>query len=174
MVHISAPRTESANSCSLLDVGGGETTLLLLSREVNTPGTPGHGVWPRPRVCVMAVDTQFIVVIEMRALSPVHSLLWSNCVLQRAAASLCDDALMMALKVLRLRSSGQMREVNTHGAAGRGVWFRPSVCVRAIGTRCRRGVNAEVENSASHAWVCKGCGQTDLHLPKYSVLQTEN
>ena len=46
----------------------------------------------------MAVDTQFIVVIEMRALSPVHSLLWSNCVLQRAAASLCDDGLMMVPK----------------------------------------------------------------------------
>ena len=41
----------------------------------------------------------FIVVIEMRALSPAHtSLLWSNCVLQRAAASLCDDGLMMARK----------------------------------------------------------------------------
>ena len=55
----------------------------------------------------------FIVVIEMRALSPAHSLLlWSNCVLQRAAASLCDG-LMMTPKVLRLRSSSQMREVNT-------------------------------------------------------------
>ena len=71
----------------------------------------------------------FIVVIEMCALSPVHSsLLWSNCVLQRAAASLCDDGLM-APKMLRLRSSSQMRKVNTHGAAGGGVWPRPSVCV---------------------------------------------
>ena len=42
-----------------------------------------------------------------------------------------------------------MREVNTHGAAGGGVWLRPSVCVRAIGTWCRRGLNlqgSEVEN----------------------------
>ena len=39
------------------------------------------------------------IVIKMRALSPAHSsLLWSNCVLQRAAASLCDDGLMMAPK----------------------------------------------------------------------------
>ena len=69
----------------------------------------------------------FIVVIEMRPLSPAHSsLLWSNCVLQRAAA-LCDDGLMMAPKMLRLRWSSQMREVNTHGAAGGGVWLRPSV-----------------------------------------------
>ena len=38
----------------------------------------------------------FIVVIEMRALSPAHtSLLWSNCVLQRTTASLCDAGLMM-------------------------------------------------------------------------------
>ena len=36
------------------------------------------------------------IVIKMRALSPAHSsLLWSNCVLQRAAASLCDDGLVM-------------------------------------------------------------------------------
>ena len=55
----------------------------------------------------------FIVDIETRALSPAHSSLsWSNCVLQRAAASLCDG-LMMTPKVLRLRSSSQMREVNT-------------------------------------------------------------
>ena len=99
----------------------------------------------------------FIVVIEMRALSPAHSsLLWSNGVLQRAAASLCDDDLIMAPKMLRLRSSGQMRQVNTHGAVGR-VWLRPSVCVRVIGARCRRGLNrqgSEVENMAR---VTPGC-----------------
>ena len=96
----------------------------------------------------------FIVVIEMRALSPARSsLLWSNCVLQRAAASLCDDGLMMAPKMLRLRSFSQMREVNTHGAAGGGVWLRPSVCVTAIGTRCRRQ-GSEVEKLAR---VTPGC-----------------
>ena len=85
----------------------------------------------------------FITVIEMRALSPAHSsLLWPNCVLQRAAASLCDDGLI-APKMLRLRSSSQMREVSTHGAARGGVWLRPSVCVRAISTRCRRGLNSQ-------------------------------
>ena len=34
----------------------------------------------------------FFVVIERLSLSPAHSsLLWSNCVIQHAAASLCDD-----------------------------------------------------------------------------------
>ena len=61
-------------------------------------------------------------------------------VLQRAAASLCDDGLMMTPKMLQLRWSSQMREVSTHGATGGGVWLRPSVCVTAIGTGCRRGV----------------------------------
>ena len=93
-----------------------------------------------------------IVAIKMRALSHAHSsLLWSNCVRQRAAASLCDVGLMMAPKMLRLRSSSQMRDVSTHGAAGDRVCLRPSVCVRAIGTRCRRGINrqgSEVENLA--------------------------
>ena len=70
----------------------------------------------------MAIDTHSFIVTEICALSPAHSsLLWSNCVLQRAAASLCDDGLMMAPKMLRLRSSSQMREVNTHGASGGGV-----------------------------------------------------
>ena len=60
------------------DVGGREATKLC-SREVNTPGTPGDGVWPRPSVCVMAIGARFycpvhsFVVIEMRALSPAHS-----------------------------------------------------------------------------------------------------
>ena len=65
---------------------------------------------------------------------------------------------MIAPKMLRLRSSSQMRRVTTHGAAGGGVWLRPGVCVRAIVTRCRRGFNrqgSEVETLASHAWVCK-------------------
>ena len=71
-----------------------------------------------------------------------HSLLSSKCVhtVQRTRRCcgriacysvllllLCDDGLMMAPKMLRLRSSSQMREVNTHGAAGGGVWLRPSV-----------------------------------------------
>ena len=56
----------------------------------------------------------FIAVIEMRALSPAHSsVLWSNCVLQRADASWRDDDLMMAPKMLQLRYSSKMREVNT-------------------------------------------------------------
>ena len=116
----------------------------------------------------------FIVVIEMRALSPAHtSLLWSNCVLQRAAASLCDDGLTMAPKMLRLRSFSQMREVNTHGAAGGGVWLRPNACVRAIGTRCRRGLNRQGPEVENLARVTPGCvygmrtdRQTDLHLLK--------
>ena len=114
----------------------------------------------------------FIAVIEMRALSQAHSsLLWSNCVLQRAAASLCDDGLMMAPKMLRLRSSSQMREVNTHGAAGGRAWLRPSVCVRAIGTRCRRGLNrqgSKVDNLVRFTprYVMGADRQTDLHLPK--------
>ena len=58
----------------------------------------------------------FIVVIEMRALSPAHSLLWSNCVLQRAAATLCDDGLMIAPKMLRLRSSTVKCENSSHTA----------------------------------------------------------
>ena len=48
---------------------------------------------------------------------------------------LCGDGLMLAQKMLRLRSSSQMREVNTDGAARGGVWLRSSVCVRAIGIR---------------------------------------
>ena len=113
----------------------------------------------------------FIVVIEMRAHSPAHSsLLWSNCVLQRAAACLCDDGLMMAPKMRRSRSSSQMREVSQHTRRRR-KWLRPSVCVRAVGTRCHRGLNrqgSEVENLAR---VTPGCvrdadRQTDLHLPK--------
>ena len=73
-----------------------------------------------------------------------------------------------------------MREVNAHGAAGGGVWLRSSVCVRAIGTRCRRGLNrqrSEVKNFGdSHAWVCKGCGRTDIIIFTIiePVLQTKS
>ena len=42
----------------------------------------------------------FIVVIEMRALSPAHSWLLWNCVLQRTAATFCDDGVMMVSKML--------------------------------------------------------------------------
>ena len=101
--------------------------------------------------------------------------------LQGAAASLCDG-LMMAPKVLRLRSSSQMREVNTHGAAGGRAWLNPSVCVRTIGTRCRREVNRQ--GSEVEIWrVTPGYGrdadrQTDRQICIYqnrdSVLQIEN
>ena len=114
-----------------------------------------------------------------------HSLLLPKCVhlvqrtrrcdqiavlLQRTAASLCDDGLM-APKMLRLRSSSQMREVNTHGTAAGGVWLRPSVCVRAIGSRYRRGRNrqgSEVDNLArvTPGYARDADRQTNLHLPK--------
>ena len=84
------------------------------------------------------------MAIDTHSVSPAHSsLLWPNCVLQRAAASLCDGGLMIVPNMLRLRSSSQMREVNTHGAAGGEVWLRPSVCVRAIGNRRRRGLSRQ-------------------------------
>ena len=89
---------------------------------------------------------------------------------------------MMAPKVLRLRSSSQMREVNTHGAAGGRAWLNPSVCVRTIGTRCRREVNRQ--GSEVEIWrVTPGYGrdadrQTDRQICIYqnrdSVLQIEN
>ena len=40
------------------------------------------------------------IVIEMRALSPAHSWLLWNCVLQRTAATFCDDGVMMVSKML--------------------------------------------------------------------------
>ena len=122
----------------------------------------------------------FIAVIEMRALSQAHSsLLWSNCVLQRAAASLRDDGLMMAPKMLRLRSSSQMRDVSTHGAAGDRVCLRPSVCVRAIGTRCRRGINrqgSEVENLArvTPEYARDADRQADRQICIYKILRFAN
>ena len=66
-------RTDNRNLYSLLDVGGRDATLLLSSREVNKPGTPGGRVQPRPSVCVMAIDVHSLFFIEMRALSPRHS-----------------------------------------------------------------------------------------------------
>ena len=70
----------------------------------------------------MAIGARFycpvhsFIVIEMRALSPAHSsVLWSNCVLQRAGASWRDDDLMMAPKMLQLRYSSKC-EKSTHTA----------------------------------------------------------
>ena len=112
------------------------------------------------------------MAIDTHSVSPAHSsLLWPNCVLQRAAASVSDDDSMIAPNMLRLRSSSQIREVNTHGAAGGEVWLRPSVCVTAIGTRCRRGLNIQGSEVEIFPRVTPGCGrdadrQTNLHLPK--------
>ena len=90
-----------------------------------------------------------------------HSLLLPKCVhlvqrtrrcdqiavlLQRTAASLCDDGLM-APKMLRLRSSSQMREVNTHGTAGGRAWLRPSVCVRVPWDADRQESNSRNSDS---------------------------
>ena len=58
--------------------------------------------------------------------------------------------------MLRLRPS-RMREVKTHGAEGGGVWLRPSVCVRAIGIRCRRGLNRQGSEVEKLARVTPGC-----------------
>ena len=103
--------------------------------------------------------------------------------LQHAAASLCDGLVMALPKGIRLRSSSQMREVNTHGAAGGRAWLRPSVCVKAVGTRCHRGVNRQGSELDNLARVTPGCvrdadRQTDRQICIYqnrdSVLQTEN
>ena len=73
-----------------------------------------------------------------------------------------------------------MREVNTHGTAGGGVWLGPSICVSAISTRYRRGLNRQRSGVEKLAKVTPGCvrdadRQTDLHLPKKRLsLQTEN
>ena len=74
-----------------------------------------------------------------------------------------------------------MRQVNTHGAAGGGVWLKPSVCVRAIGTRCRRGRNSQGSEAENFAIVTPGCvrdadRQTDrsAFTKIESVLQTEH
>ena len=64
------------------DVGGREANNVVI-REVNTPGTQGDGVRPRPSVCVMAIGDcsghSFLVVIEMPALQPAHSFETSAC-----------------------------------------------------------------------------------------------
>ena len=106
---------------------------------------------PRPRFLSCAKEA------AMCAIEP-HSLLLSKCVhsVQRTRRCdriacysvlllLCDDGWIMAPEMLRLRSSSQMRGVNTQGTAAGGVWLRPSVCVRAIGTRCRRGSTARYQ-----------------------------
>ena len=41
------------------------------------------------------LDRTSFIVIEMRALSPAHSSLFSNCALQLTAASLCDNGLVV-------------------------------------------------------------------------------
>ena len=78
-------------------------------------------------------------------------------------------------------ASSQMQEVNTHGAAGGGVWLRPNACVRAIGTRCRRGLNRQGPEVENLARVTPGCVRdADRRTDRYafakidSVLQTEN
>ena len=99
-----------------------------------------------------------VVVVELRATA--------------CCCFLCDDGLM-APKRLRLRSSSQMREVNTDGAARGGVWLRSSVCVRAIGTRCRRGVNrqgSEVENLARVTPRCvRDADGSDRQICSYEI-----
>ena len=87
----------------------------------------------------------FIAVIEMRALSPAHSsVLWSNCVLQRADASWRDDDLMMAPKMLQLRYSSKMREVNTRRRRSLGL---------AQAERLRQGYRCLVPSEAQPAGI---------------------
>ena len=83
--------------------------------------------------------------------------------------------------MLRLRSSSQMAEVNTHGAEGGGCWLRPSVCVRAISSRRRRGRNPQRDQKLKHWRVTTGCvREADRQTYRStfrqvdSVLQTEN
>ena len=131
--------------------------MCIRDRERSTPGTAGDWVWPRLRVCVLALDTHSLLLSRC-----VHSIQRTRrCCGQIACYSallllLCDDGLMMAPKMLRLRSSSQMQD-NTQGAAGGVVWLRPSVCVRAIGTRCRRGLNRQGSEVESLARVTPGC-----------------
>ena len=103
--------------------------------------------------------------------------------LQRADVSLGDDGLMMATKMLRLRSSSQIRDVvNTHGDAGGGIWLRPSVCARTIGPKCRQGLNRQGSEADILPRLAPGCGmeaggQTDRQICIYQnrdpVLQTD-
>ena len=71
-----------------------------------------------------------------------------------------------------------MREVNTNGAAGGGVWLRPSVCVRAIGTRCRRGLNRQGSEVEKLARATPGCvkdadRQTDAQTDRHTDTDTQ-
>ena len=84
-------------------------------------------------------SSALVIVIELRA--------------QRTAASLCDDDLMVpkenaSIEVVQSNvksthgtAGGRLSrcEKSTNGAAGGLAWLRPSVYLRAIGTRCRRG-----------------------------------
>ena len=105
-----------------------------------------------------------VPTVRAHSLSWSH---WSNRVLQQRTAAWLFYVWWLhdgTKKMLRLRSSSQLNVKSTHGTAGGRAWLKPSVCVRAIGTRCRRGVNrqgSEVEELASHAWAWKGCGRTD-------------
>ena len=72
-----------------------------------------------------------------------------------------------------------MREVNTHGTAGGGVWLRPSVCLSAIGTRCRRVLNrqgSEVENLArvTPEYARDADRQADRQICIYKILRFAN
>ena len=71
-----------------------------------------------------------------------------------------------------------MREVNTHGAAGVWVWLRPSVCVRAIGARCRRGHNrqgSEVEKltRATPGYIRDADRQTDGQSDRWAFTEID-
>ena len=102
--------------------------------EVNTPGTQGDGVWPRPSVCVMAIGDcpvhSFLVVIEMPALQPEHSF-------EINATTYC-------CQVHICRREGRGREGRNSVVIERGQHTRhsrtrglptPSVCVMVIGAR---------------------------------------
>ena len=81
-----APREESANSCSLLAWRGREgSNIVVIERGQHTRHSRGWSL-DQAEGLGDGYRHSFIVVIEMRALSPAHSLLlWSNCVLQRAS-----------------------------------------------------------------------------------------
>ena len=70
--------------------------------------------------------------------------------LQRTAASLCDDGLFMVPNKC---------EKSSHGPAGGRAWLRPSVCVRATGTRCRRGRLSLLVPTVQHtrSLLCSKC-----------------
>ena len=72
--------------------------------------------------------------------------------LNRAAASLCDG-LIMTPKMLRLRSSSQMREINIHGAAGGGL---------AQAERLREGYRCSMPSGAQSPGI-RGCTIGERH-----------